>query len=1230
MPGVSPLTAGYNQWVAGRSIGPGLPRPFTDFLAGAFGPLSPLTPMPIDEPQESGRPYPRRWQYPVGWNLPVGQPGADGMKMVSFATMRQYADIYSVVRAMLNIRINEMAGMNWDIGPTPDAQSNTKGDKGASKDQHDRAAMIVEWFKRIDPDYYGFQSWFTALLEDMFVIDAVSLHLHPTRVDGAGLFGSSVAALTAINGETIRPLVDIYGSTPRPPAPAYQQYLWGVPRADLSTIIRDADMDEMQQRLKDAGYPKDAHPEQEYSADQLMYLPRWRRTWTPYGFSSIEQAVLPMSIGLKRQEFLLDYFTEGTIPGVYVIAGEQMVTPAQQRQLQDSLNALAGDVAWKHRVIVLPPGSKTDSQKDLAWQAQVDQTIVEQVAMILHIQMQEISMLPGGKSSGLGGKGMAEAQQDSVAETRTQPDRKWYKETLFDWVIQQLLGQKDLEWKWVDFQEEEEEDKKAAAEAAMIQAGKISIDEARIEDGLDPWSTPFTQKPFLVVNNQLVSLDPTIAPYPATPTPAPSPFGGPPPAAPGAKPPFGGPKDTAGSKDPFAPKPGQLGPGGTQGPPQDAKPAAKPGQPAAKPGQPAAKPGQPGAKPGQPGQPGQAPVGPDGQPLPPPRPEQKVKPGQVATDENNQTLGHDGKPIKPGEQPLATPHALPPGQRSAIDIAVEQAKDQPPGSSDASKPLGATKPTTKPTTKPAKTKKVTVADLVKGKVKYKGDLHDVVYQYLLRSYPGKDVEWVLDPDIEWEFDPHVPLSDINMARRPGGRDPKKVTDISDTLGKGASMDPIVLVDLNNPNGYVIGDGWHRTLGAEDAGWDDVPAFIGTHVPEQYGTLITGAMQNDSDSKKAAIGELGVLRRYLRKGGDITKFAARSVAPSVIESIRDMVLSGDDLNAVMGVAREAIFKASGNVEGLTSWYVDGADGAISWGDPGDFDQCVSVASKYMTEEQAAGFCNLRHQEATGMSTSEHAHEDAVKSESARQVASDRHAYPTLAITGPRSPVLTDTPLPTGKTISLSGPLSTGFVPFDLAGAEPSPGNRCAKCGGDMADGKCMKCGALVEPDTTKLLAAIEAELARRGVDLAKYSEAEARDDHGRWSSGGGGGDPVAAVLAGAEQGGWSVHPYRATSPTTGYQVAMKGRTTMLDESILSDKQALAEKITSFIESNKDVLTPGGHVYIGGWTDSGKVYLEPSERVSSRADAVRMGTERNQISIWDNVRHEEIPTGGTGEA
>lgn len=146
---------------------------------------------------------------------------------------------------------------------------------------------------------------------------------------------------------------------------------------------------------------------------------------------------------------------------------------------------------------------------------------------------------------------------------------------------------------------------------------------------------------------------------------------------------------------------------------------------------------------------------------------------------------------------------------------------------------------------------------------------------------------------------------------------------------------------------------------------------------------------------------------------------------------------------------------------------------------------------------------------------------------------------------------------------------------------------------------------------------------------KYSPDQPRGADGRFGDTGGG-DVAGAVVAGATQGGFTVQPYRGTSPKTGYQVAINGHTEEFPSEILQDPVKLAAAIAAHLENNKSVYSKGGKLYIGGWvnTDSGKLVLEPSERISSRAEAISAGQDRNQISIWDNAKGEEIKTGGTG--
>lgn len=489
---VSPLVQSYQQFDVNRPYGPALPRTPDAFTSGMFGPLSPIVPMVIDKPREdSGRPAPRRWQYPVGWNLPVGTPGTEGIKMTTFATLRSLADMYSVVRTCIDKRIAELVALDWDIVPTAEADRAMRGDSDKRTDWDKRRAQVIDFFTSPDSDrakYPTFESWLSALLEDLFVLDAVALHLHPPRRPNSGPFHSDLASLDLLDGSTIRPLLNMHGSTPRPPDVAYQQYIWGVPRVDLSSVVQGVDVEGMtDQKVA------------EYRADQLMYLRFKARNWTPYGFSPVEASLLPISIGLARQQFQWDYFQDGSIPGQFVVPGDSVTTPQQIRELQDALNALAGDIGAKHRIIVLPPGSKADAQKSPELTDQFDEWVLSLVTMLFQLTPMDIGITPRARAmmSPEGGRQMAMTNSTQGNQTRVKPITTWLKAVLFDYIIQNVFGQDDMEWSWGITATGENAEQELDMTVQKVQNGILSIDEARISQGEAPWGLPESSVPIV-------------------------------------------------------------------------------------------------------------------------------------------------------------------------------------------------------------------------------------------------------------------------------------------------------------------------------------------------------------------------------------------------------------------------------------------------------------------------------------------------------------------------------------------------------------------------------------------------------------------------------------------------------------------------------------------------------------------------------------------------------------
>lgn len=494
---VSPLarqldtgSSGGGSWT--QSYGGFLPRPTEDFTEGAFGPFSPILPVPVDAPPPGAeRAEPRREEYRVGWNLPVGQPGSEGIKLADFGTLRTLADLYSVARACIQLRKAEIRGLEWDIMPTHDAAKSMRNDHAAMKDFGERRAKAIKFFRRPDPDYFSWNSWIDAVLEEIFVYDALSILIRPKwlKGKGKGLLGSDLDSLNLISGPTIRPLYDINGSYPRPPAPAYQQYLYGVPRSDLMTMITERDIEE-------AGLS--GSELRQFRGDQLLYLPMTPRRWTPYGFPPIERALIPVMSGLQKQAYQLDYFREGTVPAVFVSPGgsNQNMTPNQIRELQDALNAIAGDPAWKHKIIVLPADSNVMPQKQAQIADQFDEIVMNQVCMAFDIQPMELGIMPKVSATVSPGAAsqMSKATQDIHERKATKPTLTFLADIMTS-VLREVAGQDDMKFVFEGLAEEEDEAVATDLLVKQIGVGLRSIDEGREKLNLQPWGLPETSDP---------------------------------------------------------------------------------------------------------------------------------------------------------------------------------------------------------------------------------------------------------------------------------------------------------------------------------------------------------------------------------------------------------------------------------------------------------------------------------------------------------------------------------------------------------------------------------------------------------------------------------------------------------------------------------------------------------------------------------------------------------------
>jgi 8-oxo-dGTP pyrophosphatase MutT (NUDIX family) len=489
------------------TYGPFLDRPSRVFTDGAFAPMSPIQPTPVDQPPPGGTyPGPRYWQYRTAWNLPT-PPGTEGLKLASFDQLRTLAQKYSVARAAIELRQEEIRGLRWDVTLTTDAAKAYQGDRKAMQDFGERKAKALKFFRRPDPDFWNFDSFLNAFLEEVFVYDALSLIFRPKfgasfGMGGRGLLGSDLDSLRLVSGPTIRPLIDLHGGKPAAPAPAYQQFLYGVPRSDYMTIATGSD-------IEDAGLA--GSEVNEFNADIMLYAPYWATRETPYGFPPVERALLPIISGLQKQEFQLDYFTEGTVPAVYISPGDTNITPTQIGELQNALNALAGDPAYHLKVVVLPPGSKVEPQRPVDLSDSFDYLVMNQVCMAFDVQPQELGIIPdiGANAQGPSSAGVRFAGQESrdiKSRKSTTPLLKWICD-IFNYVIQDICQQPDMQFNFEGLVDDE--DKQAITELGVqqVQNAIASIDEIRERLDLPPWGMKETSEPVVFTAQGPVSLE---------------------------------------------------------------------------------------------------------------------------------------------------------------------------------------------------------------------------------------------------------------------------------------------------------------------------------------------------------------------------------------------------------------------------------------------------------------------------------------------------------------------------------------------------------------------------------------------------------------------------------------------------------------------------------------------------------------------------------------------------
>jgi len=382
-----------------------------------FGPNQPLQPAAQDKAKG------RAFDYATGHNLRQNPRQGEGNP---FDVMRGLADSCTILRLVIETRKDQLCRLDYRVAPR----------EGATVS--DAAAKAAEAFLASPDKEHTWDAWLRMLLEDMLVIDAPVVYPRPTK--GGGLY-----ALELIDGATINRLIDETGRTPLPPDPAYQQVLKGLPAVD-------------------------------YTADELIYMPRNPRTNRVYGFSPVEQVVMIVNIALRRDVHKLQYYTEGSLPD-FVFGVPESWQPDHIKQFQEIWDSLmAGNTANRRKGMFIPFGVKPIDTKEAALKDEFDEWLARVICFCFSIPPQ-----PFVKEVN---RATAKTAQEAATQEGLHPLMRWVK-GLMDLILAKYMGQPDLEFQW-KVAEDVDPLVQAQVHAIYIDKNVLDVNEVREALGLKP------------------------------------------------------------------------------------------------------------------------------------------------------------------------------------------------------------------------------------------------------------------------------------------------------------------------------------------------------------------------------------------------------------------------------------------------------------------------------------------------------------------------------------------------------------------------------------------------------------------------------------------------------------------------------------------------------------------------------------------------------------------------
>jgi hypothetical protein len=392
---------------------------------GWFSPQLPLQP----QHQETAG---RRFDYLAGYNIAT-RPRRDSG--IDFQTLRNFAKFYDLLRILIEKRKDQITNFDWSIVPTDEAV-----DSGEDLTELAQRAAAATKFLKFPDGRYKWNIWLRQLIDDMLTLDAIVLW--PVYQ------GKKLLRLETVDPSTIKLVIDESGRTPEIPFPAYQQVLHGIPTADF---------------LK----------------DELLYFMSNPGSDRIYGFSKVEQILVTIQIGLRREMSQLQFFTDGNVPAALAGVPEGW-TPTQIATLQSAFDQMMlGDTAARRRIWFVPGDTAKNIKEFKSEEATLKAAFDEWIMRIMCFTF-GVSPTPfiNQVNRATAFTAQEEARDEGLGPTLT------FMKGVMDTVISQALKLDGIEFKW-SMEAENDPSTQADIDDKLLRNGSRSLDELRQRDGLE-------------------------------------------------------------------------------------------------------------------------------------------------------------------------------------------------------------------------------------------------------------------------------------------------------------------------------------------------------------------------------------------------------------------------------------------------------------------------------------------------------------------------------------------------------------------------------------------------------------------------------------------------------------------------------------------------------------------------------------------------------------------------